>query len=329
MPPDGAMSARDGSPNRIETKRFKHVVDSKLKWCGLFLVIWLLLFPQLVFANSPGPATHFTIKMEHVPVNAAGVDVLAPVSEIPADSFLEEKTGELAKAGLAADCELATYDDGFVSCLAHYKDVEYDLTFERDAQGGASVRIGGYFGNGQRLFPVLREMSQLKLAVYDKNGDILTVSDAFTTASTFRYVFYGSLAYDAESGHVDVKMNESYTYAIIVALMPFILGISAVGTVLIEIVVGVACAMRPLSTIVKVTALTNIGMNLLFFAMMVMMPSVRPITMLVILEIIVVAIEYHIYRKKYPQHGKKHVLKYSVIANFASAAIGLAVFSSI
>ena len=305
------------------------IINNRRKWqIVLFLVLGLLLFPRTVFANSPGPVDHFSIILENVPAEATGVDVLVPVSEIPADSYLEEKEDVLAEAGLMPDCGLASYDDGFVSCLAHYRDVEYDLTF---GQSGRSVSIGGYLGNGRELFPVLREMPQLKLAVYDKNGDILAVSDAFTTVSSFRYVFKGDLTYDAASGHVDVRMHESFAYGMIMSLIPFlipfILVISALGTVLIELVVGVICSMRPLSVIVKVTALTNIGMNLVFYLLMATMPDFVPFNWLVILELVVIVVEYLIYIRKYRQHSKVHVLVYTVIANLASAMIGLLFFS--
>ncbi|MBR0173594.1 MAG: hypothetical protein IJQ21_12490 [Lachnospiraceae bacterium] len=302
------------------------IINNRRKWqIVLFLVLGLLLFPRIVFANSPGPVDHFSIILENVPAEATGVDVLVPVSEIPADSYLEEKEDVLAEAGLMPDCGLASYDDGFVSCLGHYRDVEYDLAFD---QSGRSVSIGGYLGNGRELFPVLREMPQLKLAVYDKNGDILAVSDAFTTVSSFRYVFKGDLTYDAASGHVDVRMDESIAYLIFMALVPFILVISALVTVLIELVVGVICSMRPLSVIVKVTALTNIGMNLLFYLLMATMPDFVPFNWLVILELVVIVVEYLIYIRKYRQHSKVHVLVYTVIANLASAMIGLLFYSS-
>ena len=172
-------------------------------------------------------------------------------------------------------------------------------------------------------------MEELKLAVFDQNGAVLAVSDAFTTAPSFRYSFSGYLTYDVASGHVDVNMRESYKFGMISTVWPFVMGISVLITVVIEMLVGKAFSMQPLKTVACVTAITNLGMNALLYVMMAKIPQFTPATYLLYLEMAVVVIEFLIYRKKYPQHTTGHLMKFSVIANAASAVIGLAVSSVI
>lgn len=307
--------------------------SEKMRWNGKLLALLLVLlsvfaFPSMAFANSPAPAYEFFINIQNVPRDAVGVDVLLPISSMPKGSYQEEKPEILAEAGLSTDCELAVYNDGFVSCLAHYKDVTYDLTFG-DIHGAAFFKLGGYTGRERNLFEIISKMKQLKLAVYNKRGDILAVSEPFTTASSLRYTFFGKLTYDVASGHVDVDMKESFGLQLLILLMPLILIISVFVTLLIEMIIGEAFSMEPLKTIAKVTAITNLGMNLVFFLLMVIVPIFSPVVWLLGLEIAVIVIEYQIYKRMYSSHTPAHILRYTIIANAASAAVGMALWASL
>ena len=97
-------------------------------------------------------------------------------------------------------------------------------------------------------------------------------------------------------------------------------------TILIEFLVGLCFKMKPFRYIIIANLITNIPMNIVLLILSGFTGSVGYWIALVVLEAVVVLVEYLFYRCKYPQRKRWFVLLFTLAANAASLAAGLLLF---
>ena len=94
-------------------------------------------------------------------------------------------------------------------------------------------------------------------------------------------------------------------------------------TLLIEFLVGLLFRMKPFRYIIIANLITNIPMNIVLLILMGFTGGLGYWIALVVLEAVVVLVEYLFYRCKYKQRRKWFVLLFTLAANAASLAAGL------
>lgn len=98
----------------------------------------------------------------------------------------------------------------------------------------------------------------------------------------------------------------------------FILFIAVSGTVLIEFLAAIPFRLKPIWWVLPVNFVSNLVFNILLF-IFVVLAEVPYVVYVPIGEVIVVAVEYLVYRKLYPKDTPKQILIYTVTANLLSA----------
>lgn len=159
------------------------------------------------------------------------------------------------------------------------------------------------------------DFSNIKIAITDKDGNILTISDKTDLAPPkLGGYLHGWLTYDASNGNVKVNKYEDNITFFIVNIIGVIL------TIIIETITAVFFKMKPFRNIVVVNLITQVIMRILGF-----ISPLEYLLTLFILEVLVYISEYNIYRKIYKEISSRKVLVFTVIANSLSLVIGLIV----
>ena len=98
----------------------------------------------------------------------------------------------------------------------------------------------------------------------------------------------------------------------------FILFLPLAFTIAVEVIVAVCYQFNHLENVLLINLVTNLLMNCLLFYLRSMMKGQSALWVTVLLEVIVVVIEYLFYTKKYPEYTKGKRLSYTLVANAMS-----------
>ena len=281
------------------------------KVAGLLLlsVVLSLMLPLAALANSPAPPRCFYIKAENMPEEAAGFDLMLPVDEMEETSRSGMNTDTLAQAGLSDRCELARYNDGFVSYLAHFEGADY---YQRGYAGSDYATVG-YTSR-------LDRMSALRIAVYDEEGRILALSDPFRLEKNAKWRFSGTIDYDVLTGVAEPDFYSSSGWIIgLIIVGPLTCLIAMVLTIVVEVITGLFFGMRPLRTVALTTGISNVIMNV-WLILLHYVYELPWLPVVAVLEILVLAAEYSVYKNRFTQHTPKRIAVYTLVANAASFA---------
>lgn len=137
-----------------------------------------------------------------------------------------------------------------------------------------------------------------------------------------------SFRYDGKTNTLSVRAGSSSDSCIggvllfLLMLVAEILGAFAL-TVLIEFLVGLCFGMKPFRYILIANLITNIPMNIVLLLLNSVADGIGYWIALVVLELIVVLVEFLFWRKKYKDRRTWYVLLFAVAANVASLAAGL------
>lgn len=283
---------------------------------ALGLLLLSLLLPAAAFANAPAAPASFTILVTDPPAGCYGVDFLLPKAQLKADGCFCGSGTALKTAGLSPSCELASLDsDGYVSYLAHYENAVFSGGLEpSDEEAGAlTVRDFGRFDAVSSFDYIAYDTSDMKLALFDKDGRVLAVSEPFSIIERPIDSTRGRLVFHAATGVVMTDTCIPPT-ALVIWLYACLL------TVGLEVLIGLLFRIHPLYWVTAVTAGTNLLMNALLFLLCLVLRRPLPyIPTLIVLEVAVVAGEYLLYRRLCPKMGKVRLLLFSVTANLISA----------
>jgi len=338
----------------------KSIPSSKNRSFAFVILFSLLLILTFVpagvaLANAPVPLHIYQIMVYNAPEGAYGVDLLVLSEEMQADGIYTGLNKDmLEEAGLPADCGLSGYDeDGFVSFGCHYSEDTVYGSLDEDFYNQCLFAV---YSN-DASFDWLKERKQHKLAVYDSEGNILSVSDSFTMRGVSgRYK--GQLQYDCESGDITIAgkvvngkgqsspghglslfscMGRSSSGAVRVqaatlkdstggydtaspGLAIFLLLRLALFTALIEFLVALLFRIRPVWIVPIVTFVSNIIMNLIIFRLY--RSGINYWTLVIIGEICAIIAEMLVYFLIYKNISKRKLALFSLAANIASFALG-------
>ncbi|MCR5369104.1 MAG: hypothetical protein K6E83_00140 [Clostridium sp.] len=318
--------------------------------CGaaVFLLAVLMFCLQLsapALANAPVPRYFFTVTVENPPEGSWGVDFLAPKDRIPVEEYTDCNAKALENAKIPEDCELVSLDaDGYVSYLCH--DVNGEFTGElshtgsgtdpaaesgEDASGAAGLTVVGY--NTGYHFLTGKDVTDVRLAVIDREGNVLALSEPFEVYKSTPYIYYGEITFDAASGKAQTILPEkdgepvdpndprerSIVFFIFTAI--FLMTVVALITMLLEFLLALAFRMRPAGWTLLVNLCSNLSFNFLLLVFCLLPENPVPYWGFVFAgEVAVIVIEYLVYRGIYGKVASNgRILAYTVTANLVSA----------
>lgn len=284
-------------------------------WLLLIFIMSLVIIPENAYANGPIPPSGIKIVLKNAPENAFGADILLLLSG-ESDLYLQCNQELLAEVGLTDSCELSDYSEGgYVSNLAHTKTAQYCGALKKDNNGYMNV-LCCWLNNDYTV--VAYKMGDLKIAVYDKTGSILAVSEAFHIEGDRGERFLGDVEYDVKTGLVTVRRYTNFIDIIgyFITLVIFAWG-ATIGT---EAIVAACFKLRPIGYVVRINLVSNLIFNLALYICNVLI-SLPYWPCVIVGEIAVIIIEYSLFKYKYLQYTRRKIFFYSCVANFASFGI--------
>ncbi len=202
---------------------------SAVKISARVLVIMLMLLfmmPVQSVSAARKDADTITLDISNIPEDAAYIDVLIDFEN--GENYTKLNEDNLKQYDFDAD-ELAQYNEGgFVSYSCHFRGIKTDMKIK----AGKTVFVDE---KTERQFYF--DYNSLKIAVLDKNGHILQVSDTVEInkherhfGGTTSIYLAGDIKYDVGENKVDPDMfdNSTSDLGIILAYAPYTLFIPIV-----------------------------------------------------------------------------------------------------
>ena len=210
--------------------------EKTMKKLFLMLVLLFVLPIQSVYAAMK-PADTITLDISNIPDNAAYIDVLFDFKN--GENYTELDKDYVKRCGFDT-AELAGYDkDGFVSFSCHYRGGN---KVDMHIKEGNTVYVGKenerqfYFNN-----------NSLKLAVLDRSGHIIQVSDPVAINDTDKSIYLvGDIKYNVAENRIDPELFDN-SYGGTTENAPVFIGVIAVlgGLVILLIVLRIRSSLRP------------------------------------------------------------------------------------
>lgn len=295
----------------------------------LLILIFVCISPNVVSANSPGPANQIYVGIYEKPNNCVYVDLLIKID--PSDInyvFFNSEYGK--KLGLDDKSEIAQYNvDGYMSYTFHFFGAAAENKLIEDEN-----RIGAYYaefathlklGNNYDYsaydklktgYPIL------KLVLIDSTGDIIKISNEFSIVPERAY-FTGGIYYHVNSDLLEVSnytgLLDDTFHSLGFLIMVLFAGIFRIAfSTGIETLIALPFKLKPYRKIVVVNLITQM---LLTIAMA--LSGSNYLIGIIILEFFVYLAEFISYLFLYKQFSIMKILIYTVIANTVSLSLGL------
>lgn len=278
----------------------------KYTFCILIvLLISVSVLPFQAYANGPVPMPMLCFHLEDLPSGTAYVDlaVCAPDSKI---TQLAQQPPE----GLSKDCPLVCGEYGeYVSYSFRVKGAQ--STIVPDADGCV------YFSHEGEI----PQWGKVRLVMADSSGNILKISKPFEILP--KGMFETSMNWFQYNALADQLQIETHVYA---TSWLFYIIISIAGVILTcgaEWVVGKLFDLTALAG--KLILTTNVFSQILMRLLFVILYGIlhRYVLVMVILEVLVYAGEFIVYRLKADYLSVKKLALYVVVANTTSLVLGL------
>ena len=313
--------------------------------CALILGFLFLCAAGIVsFANGPVPRYCFDISVSNPPQGSYGIDFLLPKDQIPAEEYTDCNPDSLRESDLPEDCELVSFEqDGYVSYMLHDSNGHCDgLFYYHDGTdsglAGLSDKnfeklVAYEFRSGYGLLPSL---DNVRLVVFDKSGNVLSVSDPFKVYESKPRFFYGEIKYDAATGEAatvsppgeggkdnggggaGIGLGLGILFSLIAVVLALIFAM--LFTMLIEFLIALIFKLKPASWVLLVNLVSNLLFNLLLLVCCVFL-NVPYYGYIIAGELVVIAAEYFVYTRLYEQTSRQRLLVFSVVANLCSALL--------
>lgn len=294
-------------------------------WQMLLLFVVLLLLPvSAALANSapPSPWTYFDFIIEDTTEEMVYFDVLLPMDGTTED-YTECNLELLAAYGLSPDCDLASYREGDAAFLtAHWTRAE---SFS-DIKPGKNCRID--YAQWERFDPDM-DFYVMRVGLFDAEGNLILLSEP---AQRYERKFMQGdsvLHLDAATGEL-LEGGEFKVEPIILPIWLYIaywvlsiqLFFPLLLTLATEMAVSAFFKLRTRKVFV-VNFLTNPPMCVfLFFFVNVGELPYWPT--LIVVELLVLVVEFLLYRKQYlREEPAKKLLTFVCTANVASFVVGM------
>lgn len=308
------------------------------KFKTLFFILALMIFSFLIapsytaYADSPAPPSYFYSYVSKADSNVKYTEILVKISK-SSKYYTDLNTSNSAPYGFNKSTPIVAYNkDGYVSVSFHYIKVHVDPSI-LTADSRISEIIE-FKNNGE---PINTITDSIKIALLDKSGNVLKVSNAVSVKPTANNTFPRSVKYDAGSTTPSIEFEKYYgtnhvtnygtnhgtssaasgTYYLtaFMLLACFIRMIISTG---IETLIAVPYKIKPLWKIIVVNIITQV----LLFSLIAF--GGLDYTVAVIAgEILVYISEYVAYIFLFRNISKAKLALYTVTANTASLAVGL------
>ena len=153
-----------------------------------------------------------------------------------------------------------------------------------------------------------------------------------TRTEPVQLVSWGSYRYDGATNSLSANgtyypRGSNCADGVLTAVLIVLVFVLPLGlTLLFEFLVSLCFGIRPKKYVVIINLITNPIMNLLLFLLMAFNPELWVYyTVLGVLELVAVAVEFLFYRRKYPQYSGARLFFFSLTANAVSFALGCCV----
>ena len=261
-----------------------------------------------VSANAPAPLSYFYCSLENAPADAVYFDILIEIT--PQDE--EYSAFNSQQNAISADSQIALYnEDGYMSLSFHYKKLEYaDMEI-----------IYPYFRMDYYNQSIDKVSQTIKVALLDRNGNILQISDAISTTPETTDEFAYMLTYNADETAPTLQFSHYYKGSshpfyffllLPIALLRMALSIGA------ETLVAIPFKMRPLWKVPVVNTATQI-----ILIIFMMFSGIPYLTALIIGEVFVYISEFIVYIVLYKSIPKWKIAAYTITANTITLIMGL------
>lgn len=295
----------------------------------LLLILAVMIFSSIItplyaaYADSPPPPGCFYSFVTNTASNVKYTDILIKISK-DSKYYTDLNISNASAYGFNSLTPIAAYNqDGYVSISFHCKNLRlHPETFQQKL--GLCRMV--YFDNADK--PISAIANSIKIALLDKDGNILKVSDAVSVIPTADNTFARHVEYDAGGTTPKVEFQKYYgknsgdtVYLSGFILLAFFIRM-AISTS-IETLIAVPYKIRPLWKIVVVNIITQT----LLFAL-IAIGGTGYANAVIIGEIFVFISEYMAYIFLFRNISKGKLALYTVIANTASLTVGL-IFNSL
>lgn len=180
----------------------------------VMMLALLFVLPVQCVSAAMKDADTITLDISNIPEDAAYIDVLIDFEN--GENYTKLNEDNLKRYDFDSD-ELAKYnEDGFVSYSCHFRGIKTDMKIKE----GKTVFVDE---KTERQFYF--DHNSLKIAVLDKNGHIMQVSDAVDIKNDSTDIYLvGDIKYDVGENKVDPDMfdNSTNDLALMLAYAPWL-----------------------------------------------------------------------------------------------------------
>lgn len=292
----------------------------KAKKIFLFLAIGIfsaLFVPSAVaYADSPAPPSYFYSYITNMDSHVKYTDILVKISK--SSKYYTDLNASNANAyGFNRSTSIVAYNqNGYMSISFHCKNV-------RSTPSSFQAELGmcGDIELDDVNNPISSITDSIKIALLDKDGNVLKVSDAASVMPIDKHTFPRTVRWDARSAAPTIEFLPYYhgysgKALPLLIILAFLIRM-AISTA-IEALIAVPFKIRPLRKIVAVNIVTQI----LLFAF-IEFGGMGYTNAVIVGEIFVFVIEFVAYIFLFRHISKSKLALYTVIANSASLAVGM------
>lgn len=279
------------------------------------LAIVCCCFSLPVSANSPPPPSFFYGEIVNAPAEAVYADILIPLDT--SDSHYVAFNSENRTGNVGPDSPIVQYEeDGYHSFFCHYDGVRV----QEQALPSCDFTLNPYSVSLDQV------ASSLKVALLDKDGNILQVSQSASLVPTQENTFARTLRYDAAADTLEIGFEEVYagyrkgSSHRLPLTLPFLLAAAArmFLSIAVEALIGFPFRLRPLWKLAAVNLITQLMLlALFFFSPLSYLPT------LILGEIAVYLLEFLAYGFLFREAGRPRIAAYTLLANTTTLLMGL------
>lgn len=284
----------------------------------LVVIVSSFIIPLLVaHADSPPPPNYFYSYVTNTNSNAKYTDILIKISK-NSKYYTGLNTSNAQEYGFNSSTPIVNYNkDGYMSICFHCNDVSSMPSILQNLDMCKTIELE----NGYK--PISTMTDSIKIALFDKSGNVLKVSDAVSVMPTVNDTYPNEVNYDASSTIPIVNFVPFYKgYAnnavILLNFFVFAFLIRMAISTTTETLIAIPFKIRPLWKIVVI----NIATQILLFAF-ISSGRLSYNSSILIGEIFVFIFEFVAYIFLFKNISKPKLALYTVIANTISLVIGL------
>lgn len=296
---------------------------------ALLLILVTVIFYSLItplsvaYADSGPPPNYFYSLVTNTDSNVKYTDILIKISK-NSEYYSDLNSSNVATYGFNNLTPIVAYNqEGYVSVSFHCKNVQASLS----SRSVPDLGMSGDIQLNKSNKPISTITNSIKIALLDKNGNILKVSDAVSVIPTVNDTFPRKVKYDASGTTPNIEFEQYYRGNLVnnVYLSAFFilafLKRMAISTA-IETLIAISYEIRPLWKIVVI----NIATQILLFSF-IAFGGLGYINAVIVGEIFVFISEFVSYIFLFKNISKSKLALYTVIANTTSLVVGL-IFNS-